>query len=70
MLSQFDRHHPDGSSGRHDGSRRLARRANANEQPRGAQKIGWRDGCLLDIVSPRATAPLMCGAEGGMRWSK
>jgi hypothetical protein len=30
-----------------------------------AHKIGWRESCLLDIVSPRAAAPVLRGTSKG-----
>src|ERR1700674_739558 len=41
-----------------------ALRAAVDERLRHAQKFGWREGCLLDIVSLRAAAPVSCGAKG------
>jgi hypothetical protein len=35
----------------------------ADEQLRHAHKIGWRESCLLDIVSLRAAAPVPGGTS-------
>jgi hypothetical protein len=50
MLSHLGGHYPAGVSAGEMAAGDGAHRVAANEQSRCAQKFGWREGCLLDIV--------------------